>query len=349
DDESAYLVYADFLQSRGDPRGELVVCQSKGKRGDRRAHRLLDEHERYFLGDLARHEASVKLEWRLGFIRAATVMVLREQEEAGVSQAALVKTLLALPSARFLQELTLGCASVHEDAVAAAVIGALVEAGPRPGLHRLAFAVNTEEEMLSWTETGPLGPVWSLYPGLTSVDIVAGSLELGELVAPALETLRIETCGLTSANVRAIAGAKLQALKRLELWFGDSERREPNAKVEDIPMLLESGVLANVGELGLVNTTFTDELVVLLSDAAVFGRIESLDLSRGTMTDAGAISLAEARKRAPKLHAIDVRENYLSPAGIQALEKAGFTVRADEQRDEEAYEGATYRYCAVAE
>ena len=195
--------------------------------------------------------------------------------------------------------------------------------------------------MLSWTTTGPLERVWSLYPGLTSLDITAGNVSLVDFHLPALERLRIETCYLTLDNIAALANAELPALRSLELWYGEVSALGPTLALVDS--------LAHVTELGIVNTTFTDELAEALSRSPVLARIEVLDLSRGTLTDAGALAIANAHAegRAPKLRAVDIRECYLTETGVAALEACKLAVRSNEQRQVE--EGTTERYCAVWE
>lgn len=53
-DRDPYVVFADWLQQQGDPRGELMSLQLSGK--DEAAEALLAEHEAYFLGPLAEHK-----------------------------------------------------------------------------------------------------------------------------------------------------------------------------------------------------------------------------------------------------------------------------------------------------
>src|SRR5258707_11757256 len=70
DDPAGYLVYADWLQANGDPRGELIVRQH----GDKDAQAWLDEHRDAFLGRFASAAPpTFELEWRFGFIRKATI------------------------------------------------------------------------------------------------------------------------------------------------------------------------------------------------------------------------------------------------------------------------------------
>src|SRR5512146_1820960 len=76
-DPEARLVYADLLQSQGDPRGELIALQHRGKHADAEAY--LEEHRDALLGPLARfgktfdHDSKPAFTWHLGFIRSARI------------------------------------------------------------------------------------------------------------------------------------------------------------------------------------------------------------------------------------------------------------------------------------
>jgi uncharacterized protein (TIGR02996 family) len=89
DDPSAYLVYADWLQARGDPHGELIALQHA-----MRAHNDIEEfvrlgkhesvlrekHAAAWLGvSLAAVPHRTQFQWRLGFIDAARLDVLPNQ------------------------------------------------------------------------------------------------------------------------------------------------------------------------------------------------------------------------------------------------------------------------------
>jgi uncharacterized protein (TIGR02996 family) len=70
DDLAAHMAYADYLQEQGDPRGEFIQVQlaledpaksaAQRKELTRREEKLLKEHEKEWLGDLAPHLLSPK-------------------------------------------------------------------------------------------------------------------------------------------------------------------------------------------------------------------------------------------------------------------------------------------------
>jgi uncharacterized protein (TIGR02996 family) len=90
EDEGPYLVYADWLQSRGDPRGELIVVQhaletARGQAWARlriRERELLAKYRDALLGPAALHHDARHFDWRRGFVdRMSAGFVLDEGEQ----------------------------------------------------------------------------------------------------------------------------------------------------------------------------------------------------------------------------------------------------------------------------
>lgn len=83
DDPTPYLVYADWLQQEGDPRGTFIVLQdAMRKQHDPKAFLDLKKqvealrfaHERAWLGKIAFAAAHrMKLDWRFGFVESARI------------------------------------------------------------------------------------------------------------------------------------------------------------------------------------------------------------------------------------------------------------------------------------
>ncbi len=110
-DVGRYLVYADWLQTAGDPRGTLIALDHAAHQTKDQAHvvaanALRYEHHHAFLGPLEPFTRErdgtvpVQLEWFMGFIKAARLRLATDD---------LVETVLGhlfdSPSARVLQEL----------------------------------------------------------------------------------------------------------------------------------------------------------------------------------------------------------------------------------------------------
>lgn len=99
DDVDGYLVYGDWLEAQGDPRGTLVALQAAG-RPIAEIDQYVASHRRELLGPLAGHPPSqVGIHWRLGFFDGVRLHV-SDDETLGVLEA-----LLGHASSRFLRRL----------------------------------------------------------------------------------------------------------------------------------------------------------------------------------------------------------------------------------------------------
>lgn len=339
DRDDAFLVYGDWLSSRGSPRGELVSLHAAGKQAP--------QLEASLLGPLAGFVERLDARWRLGFLTQVKLETTRQDERDGLDLSQLVAKLWALPSARFLREVTLACASAHEDGVMQKVLATLAGSGPRPSLRALTFETNTEEEMLSWTSTGDLSPLGAAFPNLERLFVHAGQVLLNVRSFPRLRSLDLRTTSLNAELLVALTRASWPQLKHLGLWFG-SRSYGVDVSVDDVRPLLDAPWPA-LTSLALANTELTDELCALLSWHPLLARLEALDLSMGTMTDAGAQTLLSQRERFQHLKQLDVDDNYLSDEAVSSLRAAFPQLVSKEQRVAEAYEGALYRYASVGE
>ncbi|NMO21886.1 WGR domain-containing protein [Pyxidicoccus fallax] len=358
DDADAYLVYGDWLQSQGDPRGELIALQAAALKatGDEAANlkkqisKFLKSHKDALLGELAdaEDEEELKVEWHLGFIRSARVGQKDYDSERDVPE--LVKELIAHPSAKFLRELTLGMASFDGensyDDVVASLTAALSEQGGSKTLQSLFIGdfEYPDDTEISWTYVNDISPLYKLLPNLRSLRLRGGAVELGKVDLPELREFTVETGGLPLSAVKSIAAAKWPKLEKLEVWFG-SDNYGAEGGVDDIQPILDGKGLPNLKSLGLCNSEFTDELCKVLPKAKVLPQLERLDLSRGTMSDEGARILAESAAAFAHLKALDLTENTLTDEGERLVAKLCPSVSAGNQREYDE----DYRYAAVGE
>lgn len=100
-----YLVYADWLQQHGEPRGELIVVQHALAAAPRdaalraRQAALFEEHGELLLGPLAL-VVDARVDWHCGFVRALDLgIVMSARTELFVP---LLASLFAHPSLQFL-------------------------------------------------------------------------------------------------------------------------------------------------------------------------------------------------------------------------------------------------------
>jgi len=365
DDLETHLVYADWLQSVGHPRGELIaLMHSIGQdphtdlqsRQDRLGA-LLIEQRRTLLGQLYPELSSsnvmsvlqvfdgqmhlvdhpdnvLRTQWRLGFIRSARVAESWQSMEHDTALGAheLLEALMTHPSGRWLQELTLGLMNPDDEETYAGALEVLDRSGPRPALRSLFIGdFELQDEMeISWTRIGDLGPIWPLYPNLQQVTLQAGDFELGRIDLPALRSFELRTGGLRRACIEAVCQARWPALQRLVVWFGDSNYGAEGT-IEDLRPLLAGASVPRLRELGLMNCELTDDICRELPGSAVAARLERLDLSMGTMSDEGARALAAGAQAFGNLKQLNVEQNFLSDDAVQALQGLCAEVRAGDQ------------------
>lgn len=216
DDPAPYLVYADWLEARGDPRGELIALQYRADRIEPENGELLmvrDEH-------LRRHPALVpaidiwqaRLHWRWGFIERASIEDLLASD---------LLVLLEHPSCSLLRTLEIVARDAEAPALARALLGAV-----RPSLEQVSFEQDCEPGR---SATAPEAGPWSRLPGLRRLSVAGRSL-FQPIDHPALESLELRgdpigreapwnLPALTRLSWRTLGGSLVHHLTELEpLW-----------------------------------------------------------------------------------------------------------------------------------
>lgn len=333
-DPGPYLVYADWLQSKGDPRGELIVVQHKRAMGEDakardRERQLLATHTAAFLGPLAdmpRAHGGNALVWRHGFVRAAFLGAGDGRNEI----AGMLDSFLSHPSARFLEELSIGLAVYSGGNEYSKVVQALLKhPAALARLVDLTFGEFEQEECeISWARFGDLSGLWPHLGKLQRLTLHGGSMTLGAISLPSLVTLRIETGGLPVAALQSVIRASWPSLERLEIWFGSPDYGG-DCGAEDVRPLLEN-LPPKLAHLGLRNAVFTDDLVALLHGSKALAQVRTLDLSMGCLTAAGADSLRSNAARYRHLDSLDLSDNCL--ADVTGLESLAKVVMTGQQR-----------------
>ncbi|MFE5614037.1 STM4015 family protein [Streptomyces sp. NPDC056470] len=242
------------------------------------------------------------------------------------------------------------------DTSSAAIVARLVEAaGDRlSGLEALFLGDMTFEDCeISWIQQSDVSPLLAAYPRLREFGVRGGT----ELVFPtvrhaSLTTLVVESGGLGAEVVRGIAGSDLPALEKLELWLGTDEYGG-DSSVSDLEPLLAGTGFPALRRLGLRNSVIQDEIAAAVAGAPVVARLDSLDLSMGTLTDEGAEALLVGQPLTHLTH-LDLSHHYLSEKMseriVDTLTPYGVTVDVgDAQEPEDDGDGEVFRYVAVAE
>ncbi|MER6995482.1 STM4015 family protein [Streptomyces sp. NPDC000410] len=256
-----------------------------------------------------------------------------------------------------VRALIVGAWSEAYDSDPGPVISALLAAGASkqlPALRALFLGdMSGEECEISWINQTDVSPLLEGFPELEEFGVQGGS----GLVFPAtrhekLRTLRVETGGLPAEVVRGIAASELPALEHLDLWLGVSEYGG-DAELSDLEPFLSGTRLPRLRYLALRNSEIQDEIAAALAGAPVVARLETLDLSMGTLGDEGAVALLEGQPLT-HLKKLDLNHHFISEPMAErirrALEPAGVTVDLDDVQeawgDDEDGRG---RFTAVAE
>ncbi|RCJ29283.1 hypothetical protein A6769_35780 [Nostoc punctiforme NIES-2108] len=207
----------------------------------------------------------------------------------------------------------------------------------------------SDECEISWIQQSDISPILQAYPKLEILQIRGGDgLQFSPPIRhDRLKALIVETGGLSRDTVAQICQMNLRALEHLELWFG-SEDYGGNCWIEDIHPILFEEKFPNLTYLGLRNSQFTDEIVSLIVNSPVIDYISVLDLSMGTLSDAGAEELLNC-SAINNLDILNISENFLSQAIIEKFSELDVRVLANNQNKEEYDSYIHSRYCSVSE
>ncbi len=328
DDKDNYLVYADWLQSQGDVRGELIALQAAGK--DAAAKKLIAGNREHFYGKLADaldilerfpyHPLGDNTAWRWGYLEKLWISNKHDRSsgdedgKAPVDVGDALGWLLDHPSTRFLRELSVGIVEYEDNGYAG--IAKIIGKRSLPTLRKLIIGdFYYEETELNWSNAGDVSPIYKAVPNLESLTVRSGTMKLGKLELPKLRELHIISGGLDKSSFKAILEAKWPHVERVTLQLGE----ELKFKLADLQPIFDGRLFPKVKHLGLGNSPQGDAIAQALATSKLAGQLESIDVSDGTMGDAGALALAAGKF--PKLKAIDIEKCWCTNAGINALEK----------------------------
>ena len=348
-DDDLLQVYADMLQERGEPLGRQIALAQALARGAGEVAQLsaeLDRAQRETLAAEGLSSPALGVSWRNGLIEGARIAVNwpgRWVDEVDPTE--VLAGLLSARAARFMRQLTFGLLDEEGD-LSGALGELLTVAGPLPALRSLSYGdfECPDECEMSWTVLDD-PPPYACLAELRELTIQGGQLELGEIHLPWLQRFELRSGSLTGDNLTAVAEARWPELTDLVLWLGDPAYGA-EATIDDLEPLLAARGLPRLTRLGLCNTVLSDEICQELPHSPVASQLTELDLSLGTLSDAGARALAAEAGRLPKLRSLRVDESFLTPDGIGALRQAGWELSVGQQK---APEEADERYVSVGE
>jgi len=136
-----------------------------------------------------------------------------------------------------------------------------------------------------------------------------------------LRRLTLKTAGLPSQVVQAVGGSELPALEHLELWLGVRKEYGGTTTVRDLAPILAGTRWPRLRYLGLRNAEHADEVAAAVATAPVVASLSILDLSLGTLGDAGAEALLNGQPLT-HLDVLDLHHHFLSEATQRLLREA---------------------------
>lgn len=364
DDLATHYAYADFLQEQGDPRGEFIQVQlaledPQRREGERRqlqarANKLLQEHQREWLGRLADKLLSPPDDLELSWLLSRCIeykyargwldsLVLRDDYVNG-HRIDMSQLLCQTPQVRLLRKLIL-----EYD-------GGLIEK-----LLDAPFLLNLREFQLG-------RPVIGVFD-IDDAPRVAESLFLPKLIRKLsrIEELRLFAQVYDAADLFSLPN--LSSLRILQVYYLDQryplEVLSANAALGNLthlflhpPPMWESSMVSLAGVRAVVNSAYLPSLTHLqlhcsdLGDvgcteivtSGILKRLKVLDLRHGEITDSGARILADCPDLR-RLELLDIERNALTQTGIDMLRRVlGPALRGDNQQTPEELAQRQYLY-----
>ena len=201
--------------------------------------------------------------------------------------------------------------------------------------------ITSEENEMSWIIQTGYAPLLAAFPQLESLRIRGSDrLDIAPIQHAHLAELAIETGGMPSKIVTAIAKSTLPALKHLELWLGD-DNYGFDGDLKTYADLLAAIDPSRLTYLGLRNAQISDELAVHVAAQPWLARLETLDLSMGTIGDAGARALHDS-PHVRSLKRLDLSHHYIGEEWQRKLAAMPLTVVLDDPQDVEDTDGDRY-------
>lgn len=282
-DVQARLVYADWLQSKGDPRGDLIVLQHRiYEEGTTPAlaeavSEIIAAHRAHFFGDLALFGDYLQLDWFMGFIQRARIGWNAASLDAECSIQSLVHDLLTHPSGRFLEELEVGTlVGDHHEMCFDDITAIALETGPHPHVRRVSLGDPAiTNYRVTWISNA--AELFHGLPNLTSLELGLGRVSFKDARMVPLTELVWKHPELDQTALGPLLDRTFPKLTRLELGvepsYGAIYLEEAGAafQPECLPALKHLLIDQWIGAPALLRS---------LESSGLLAQLESLTLTR---------------------------------------------------------------------
>jgi uncharacterized protein (TIGR02996 family) len=290
----SHLIYGDWLQARGDARGQLIALQHAVTQASASERRQLLAREREFraehgghlFGPLRAAADALVLRWSLGFIDAAFVGSSGlERTLSGPFD--VLSALLRLPIAARMTELALTSSLVHRHGLERLLCSSEVVAN----LRALELGDQLERER---RRTPAFSRLWPHLRRLRKLAVRGDQPPLRALHSPTLEHLELHMRGLPDNFPERFVAGRLPELRTLTLNFVDANEISPGVFAD----LLALPELDGISELILrVPDQLPYELAVVFGGIPRLSTLAVLDLAGCQANDVTMRALLDARDR----------------------------------------------------
>jgi uncharacterized protein (TIGR02996 family) len=327
-DLGAALVYADWLQQQGHPRGALIAVQHRLSRSPRDEELIEAERDivdeagdallskpllAHFTMMRGKHEMGLSknlyeggtVTFDHGFIREAVVVL----KERGIDED-LFWELLRHPSARVLAKLVVRAERPRD----IDLIAALITHGPRPPLRSLVFRVEQRGGVVD------LSGLDVAYPSLEELELAIHNVRFGELELARLRSLALH--GQYSDLGRILAAARWPLLERLVI----------SGMPEEYQLAFEQPLFPKLRSLAVHRPNRTapprDGLLIcrMIVRAPFAPQLERLDLTEVSLGMEEITMLVENRAKFERLASLKLAPSARSRFELEQLREAGYPV-----------------------
>ena len=206
--------------------------------------------------------------------------------------------------------------------------------------------ITSEENEMSWINQCDLSPLLAAFPQLQLLRSRGGvGLALSKPKHQNLRGLAMETGGMDVSVIRSVCTSDFPNLEYLELWLGTDDYGG-NATVADLQPLLSGKLFPKLKYLGLRNSQHADDVAAVVVNSPLIGRIETLDLSLGVLTDEGARALLKL-PTSPTLKKLNLHYNFIGADLIRQLKALPLKVDASKPSNMDSED--EWRFVAVGE
>jgi uncharacterized protein (TIGR02996 family) len=331
DDDALRLVYADWLEERGDPRGEFIRIQiaRADAEGDTRTNHVLLPREKELRGEHGGvwagpvRDLVSNWEFHRGLLEEVTINARSfiEKGEVVLRLAPFVRRVRLRDSADVMPELAASplLARIRDldlvgdglDDLAAEMLANSEHVG---SLHVLRLRMNgLQTDAVRALARSPN------LSALVELDLAAndiGDLGLQALCAggklPCLQRLDLTSCGLTDTGVRALAGSPFLGQLRA-LHLGGNTLRMTGLRA-----LAGSARTAGLQTLSLDASDFNSLAAQTIAGSPHLAKLTRLYLQLNHITDGGADALVQSA-HLTQLHELDLRDNPIGQSARQRL------------------------------